>query len=147
RADYAAVVGINLICGGGDIIGAAGADGFDRSDDVFVLLVAQALDLAIDFFRRCDATAGRVYVDDDGFDGVVFAELLELRDGGGGIDDDAFEIDDADFVAEAAGERGVLAGMEGQIDEREYGQNEEEESSSTDENPKPDAGTLFVGHI
>ena len=59
--------------------------------DALFLHVADALDFAINFFRRSHATARRIYMNDDGFDGIVIAELLELSDDSFGIQDDAFQ--------------------------------------------------------
>src|SRR6202041_1879437 len=62
-----------------------------------VLLLADADDLVEYLLGGCGATAGRVDVEDDGFDGGVVAEPADLVVDLVGIDDDAVEVDDADL--------------------------------------------------
>jgi hypothetical protein len=87
--------------------GLAEADCGDRGADV--------LHCVVDGEARGDAAAGGVYVEGDGFGGVVGFEEEELGDDGGGEDffDFAVEADDALF--EQAGEdvRGVVAAVDG----------------------------------
>ena len=98
RSHHAAVVGIDLVGGGRNVVSAAGAHGFDRSHNVFLLLVADAFDLAVNFFRRSHSAAGRIHVDDDGFDGIVIAKFLDLLHHRAGIENDAFQFDHANLV-------------------------------------------------
>ncbi len=74
------------------------------------LLVADADDFVVDLLRGSGAAAGGVDVEDDGLDGGVVAELAELGVDFVGVEDDAVEIDDADFgAAEAVETSGGVA--------------------------------------
>ena len=73
------------------------------------------------------------------------AVLPELLDDVLGSEDHAFQIDDADLVAEAA-EAVFLLRADGEVDQREDGDEEEEESSSAEQDPEEHAGTRLIGH-
>src|SRR6202034_2765389 len=107
------------------------------------LLAADALDFAINLLRRSHAAAGRVHMNNNGLDGRVLGKLLELANHRLRRQNHAVEIDHADAIAEA-GHAGVgSTRMQRDVDQREYGQHEEEESSSTDQNPEQCARTSF----
>src|SRR6185503_20022720 len=144
RTHHAAAIRIDLVGSRGDVVSAARANCLDRRDDVFLLLVANALDLAIDFFGRGHATAGRVHVDDDGLDRVVISQLAQLFHRFRGAEDDTVEIDDTDLIAEEA--RLLSTCMEGEKHQREHGQDKEEERSSSNQYPEPYARTSVVAH-
>lgn len=84
----------------------------------------------------------------DGFDGIVVGELLELRDDDLRAEDDPFQVHHADLVPEPAERRSrILPGMQRNVDQRKDREHEEEEPSSSDHDPKPNARTLLVRHI
>ena len=138
RADNAALIGVNLVGRRGNVVSAAGADGLDGSNNALLLLVADALDLAVNLFRRSHAAARRVHVDDDGLDGVIVGEFLQLLHDDLGRKNHALEIHYSDLVAKA-GERGlaVIPVVHGDVDQREDGENEEKKRSATNKNPEP----------
>ena len=105
-ADDGGVVGVDFVAAAGDVVGAGCADGFDRGDDGLVLVLADADDLVVDLLRGSGATAGRVDVEDDGFDGGVVAELAQVGVDFVGVGDDAVDVDDADLGAAEAVEGG-----------------------------------------
>jgi hypothetical protein len=104
-ADDGGVVGVDLVAAAGDVVGAGGSDGLDRGDDLLVLLLADADDLVVDLLRGRGAAAGRVDVQDDGFDGGVVAELADLGVDLVGVEDDAVDVDDADLGGGRRGRR------------------------------------------
>jgi len=75
-------------------------------------------------------------VEDDGFDGRIVAELLQLPYDRLRREDHTVEIDYANAVAEAAQACITGAGMQSEVDERKHGQHEEEEGSSSDQDPE-----------
>src|SRR3954462_4245284 len=144
RSDDAALVRINLVGSRGYVERAAGSDRFDRDNNFLLLLVANALYFAVDLLGCGDTSAGRVHVKDNRFDRRVLAEFLQLVHDRLRGKDDAFEVDDADAISEAAETRVLPAGrMQGEIDEGEDGQHEEEKCSSSDEDPEQGARTSF----
>src|SRR5207245_11450126 len=84
-----------------NVIATAGPHGFNGSHDLLFLLVADAPHFAVNLLRGGRAAAGRVDVQDDGADGIVSAEFAQLLDHGAGIEDEAFNVNHADLVAEA----------------------------------------------
>ena len=85
-------------------------------------------------------------MDYDRFDGIVFAEFFELGNDRAGIENDSFEVNDADFVAEAVKRGAFPSGMKYQINEGKHCQHEKKESSASDHDPKQRAGALLVSH-
>ena len=86
-------------------------------------------------------------MNDDGLDGIVIAEFLES-----GHDhvlgsrmtpsSSTTPILSPKLVSDAP----LAAGMQREIDQRKHGQSEEEESSATNEDPEPGAGTAVLSH-
>src|SRR5882724_2034411 len=147
RSHHAAVIGINLVGRGRDVVSAAGAHGFDRGYNVFLLLIADAFDLAVDLFRRSHTATRRIDMNNDGFDGVVIAEFLNLLYHRAGVENDAFQFDHANLVPKTGTQRGVVSTcMQGEIDQRKHGQHEEEEGSPPDEYPKKSPRTSVFTH-
>src|SRR5215831_4107913 len=101
-----------------------------------MFLVPYALDFAVDLFGSRHPAAGRVHVDHDGLDRVIISKLAQLLNHFTGIENDAFEIDHANLVAETEA-RLLASGVKRQVNHREHRENEEEEGSSPDENPEP----------
>ena len=97
-ADDGGLVGVDLVAAGGDVISAGCADGLDGGDDFLVLFGADADDFVEDFLGGGGSSAGRVDVEDDGFDGGVVAELAELGVDGLRREDDTIDVDDADLA-------------------------------------------------
>ena len=85
-------------------------------------------------------------MDDDGLDGIVIVELLELVHHRLRRKDDTVQIDYADAVSKAFKGGGLVAGMHRQIHQREYGQYKEEERSSSDHHPEQRARTSVFCH-
>jgi hypothetical protein len=85
-------------------------------------------------------------MNDDGLDRVVIPEFLQLPDNGIWVNDDAFEIYDSDLVSKAVNGSVLISRMKRQIDQREDGKHEEEESPSADQNPKQGARTTLFIH-
>src|SRR5207302_9667823 len=128
RADYASLVGVNLVGSRGYVVGAARPDGFDGCYDALILFVADTLALTVNLFGGGYASPRRVDMQDDGFDGVVVTIFLELVDYGFRVQDDALEVDNCDLVAEAAGKGSLLSAAQGNVDQRENRQNEEKKA-------------------
>src|SRR5450432_1564830 len=145
-ADYAAVVGVNFVGGRGNVVSAAGAHGFNRGHDALLLLVADALDFAIDFFRRSHAAARRIHVNNDRLDGIVVGKTLQLADDFVGIKNHAVEINDADLVSEGVEPGLLLVRVHCNINQSKDGQHKEEESASSNDDPKPDARAVVFRH-
>jgi len=68
----------------------------------FLLLIADAFDLAVDLFRRSHTATRRIDMNNDGFDGVVIAEFLNLLYHRAGVENDAFQFDHANLVPKLA---------------------------------------------
>src|SRR5581483_1841027 len=146
RADHAAAVGINLIGGGGNVICAAGAYGLDGGHNIFLLFIAHALDLAIDLLGSGHTAAGRIHMNNDGFDRVVVSELAQLLYSLTRVEDDAFEVHHPDLVA-----KGVNAGLPPARLQRQENQGEDcehkkKEGPASDQDPEPDARACVFSH-
>ena len=83
---------------------------------------------------------------DDGLDGVVVGEFLELGDHRLGLDDHAFEVDDADLVAEAAEGLVSLSAAQAHVNKRKDGQHEEEKGAAADHDPQQSPGFSLFRH-
>src|SRR5205085_8903636 len=123
-------------------VAAARAYGLYGGDDALLVLLADALHRFIDLFRSGHAAARSVHVQHDGLDGIVFAKLLEFLRDGLRLNDHAFQIDNADLVAE--GELGVLAvTVRSDDQEREYCNDEEKECATAEQQPEPQPRLAF----
>ena len=144
RAHDAAVIGVDLVGRGRHVIGPACSHGFDRGHDALLLIVANALDLAINFLRRRHSPTWRIHVQDDRFDRVVVPEFLELLHDRVGRENYALQIDHANLVAK--GKRGVFARVQGHVHQRKHRQHEQEKGSPANHDPEKGARTLFFSH-
>src|SRR5207237_10683888 len=100
---------------------------------------ADASHLARDLFRSCCAASRRIHVQDDGFDGIVIGEFLQPLDGLLSINDDAFQVHDANFVAMATVFGILLAGADAEVNQRKDREEEEKESATRYQSPQPGA--------
>ena len=83
-------------------------------------------------------------MDDDGLDGTVVGELLQLRNDLLGREDHAFQIDDGDLVPEP-GECFLIMATETQVNQREDGDHKKSKKPAAHQQPNPYARTSF-GH-
>src|SRR5579864_380320 len=146
RSDYATVVGIDFISRGRNVIGAAGPNRLDRGNDVLLLFVTDALDLAVNLLRCGDSAPRGIHVDDDGLDGIIISKFAQLLDGFARVSDHALQVHNSDLVAKSVNSGLLAARMQRDINQAEHGQYKEEESSSSDQNPKPDARAFVFSH-
>ena len=101
-ADDAGLIGKDFAGRRRHVIGAAGAHRLDGRHNRLLLLIANAQHLAINFFRSRRSPAGRVHMQNNGFYRAVVGKLLELLDSIFWTEDDPFQINYRDLVAEAA---------------------------------------------
>ena len=101
RTNHAAIVGINLIGRRRNVVRPTGPHRADRRHDALMLFVAQAFHFPINLLRGGHAAAGRIHLQDNGFDRIVVSELLKLRHDNARIQDHAFQFDDSNLVAKA----------------------------------------------
>src|SRR5262249_44600283 len=137
RAHDTTAIGIDLVSCRGHIVGAACPHGLDRGNDIFVLFVANSLDLAVNLLGSGYSAAGRVYMHDDGLNRVIISKLPQLLDHFAGIKNDAFEINDPNLLAERIKSGPPAADMQSNVNQCEYRQHKEEERSSADQHPQP----------
>ena len=135
-ADDGSLVGVDLVAGGGDVVGPGGADGLDGGDDGFVGIVPDAEDFVVDFLRGGGVTAGRIDVEDDGFYVGVVGKFAELDVDFFGVEDDSVEIDDGDGIGREGAGSGVRAVQNG-MDESPEEQGEDGDRAENDEGPEP----------
>src|SRR5262249_17399308 len=137
-ADDAGTVGKDLVSASSDVIGAARADRFYRSNNTLLLLVANSFHGGINLLRGGSASSRTVDMQDDGFDRVIIAVPAQLRHHRLSFSNYAFEIDNGDFVAEASAVLSRFACFaQAEIEQSKDRKDKDEEDTGAQQNPQP----------
>ena len=104
-----------------------------------------AFHFTVNLFGGRHSATGRIYVNNDGFDGILVLKLTQVFHCLVRIENDAVEVHDTDFVAERM-QAGLVIPAHSQQDQRENGKHKEAECASSNEDPKPDSRTSIVSH-
>src|SRR5262249_7104783 len=120
------------------IIRAARADRFYRSNNTLLLLVANSFHGGINLLRGGSASSWTVNMQNDRFDRVVIAIPTQLRHHRFCFSNYAFEIDNRDFVAEAATILSRFACFaQTEIEQSKDRKDKDEEDTGAQQNPQP----------
>src|SRR5271170_66311 len=147
RANDTALIGINLVRGRGNIVGAAGTHGLDGHDNILFFLLADTLDLAVNLFRCSHAAARGIHVQDDGFDGRIIGKLFQFADHRLWRKNHSVKVNHSNTVAKSAKPRFIVVRVQSEVNQREHSQDEEEESSSANQYPEKGAGTSLSHEV
>ena len=85
-------------------------------------------------------------MNNDGFDGIVISESVQLVHNFFRIQDHTLEVHHPNFVPEPVDTRLLTASVQRDIHQREHGQHKEEECASPDQDPQPDTRTCIFSH-